>query len=132
MIYKFVHWLPTQNYLWLGLVEEASDDAPRCARSDTLATMVELTLGLALAVSTLFTLALMSLPTRCESHGSRKREAIGGKSQGQTTLTVQVLVLGDIGRSPRMQYHSRSFANHGVDVELIGYTGKGPTRQVAS
>ena len=33
----------------------------------------------------------------------------------------QVLVLGDIGRSPRMQYHTLSLATHGAYVDLIGY-----------
>ncbi|KAK2614076.1 hypothetical protein N8I77_000934 [Diaporthe amygdali] len=36
-------------------------------------------------------------------------------------VTAQVLVLGDIGRSPRMQYHALSIAKHGGTVELIGY-----------
>src|ERR1700761_3862019 len=35
--------------------------------------------------------------------------------------TVQVVVLGDIGRSPRMQYHALSIASHGGRVDLIGY-----------
>ncbi|KAI1817532.1 glycosyltransferase family 33 protein [Poronia punctata] len=35
--------------------------------------------------------------------------------------TVQILVLGDIGRSPRMQYHALSVAKHGSVVHLIGY-----------
>ena len=34
---------------------------------------------------------------------------------------VQILVLGDIGRSPRMQYHALSIAKHGGFVDLIGY-----------
>lgn len=38
-------------------------------------------------------------------------------------VTAQVLVLGDIGRSPRMQYHALSIAKHGGSVELIGYHG---------
>lgn len=38
-------------------------------------------------------------------------------------VTAQVLVLGDIGRSPRMQYHALSIAKHGGTVELIGYHG---------
>jgi beta-1,4-mannosyltransferase len=33
-----------------------------------------------------------------------------------------VLVLGDLGRSPRMNYHALSLANGGLDVELCGYT----------
>lgn len=35
-----------------------------------------------------------------------------------------VLVLGDVGRSPRMQYHAMSLASHGVRVTLVGYTGE--------
>lgn len=35
--------------------------------------------------------------------------------------SVQVVVLGDIGRSPRMQYHALSIAQHGGRVDLIGY-----------
>lgn len=34
---------------------------------------------------------------------------------------AQVLVLGDIGRSPRMQYHALSLAKHGKTVDLVGY-----------
>lgn len=34
---------------------------------------------------------------------------------------VCVVVLGDIGRSPRMQYHSLSLANAGYNVDIIGY-----------
>lgn len=36
---------------------------------------------------------------------------------------IQVLVLGDIGRSPRMQYHAISIAKHGRKVDLVGYKG---------
>lgn len=38
-------------------------------------------------------------------------------------LTVQVVVLGDIGRSPRMQYHAISIAKHGGRVVLVGFVG---------
>lgn len=34
---------------------------------------------------------------------------------------VQIVVLGDLGRSPRMQYHALSIARHGGQVDLIGY-----------
>lgn len=37
--------------------------------------------------------------------------------------SVQVVVLGDIGRSPRMQYHALSIASHGGTVDIIGYAG---------
>lgn len=37
---------------------------------------------------------------------------------------IQILVLGDIGRSPRMQYHAISVAKHGNKVDLIAYKGE--------
>lgn len=36
---------------------------------------------------------------------------------------VGVIVLGDVGRSPRMQYHTLSLLQDGCKVSLIGYTG---------
>jgi len=36
---------------------------------------------------------------------------------------VAVLVLGDIGRSPRMQNHAVSLAKAGWKVDLIGFRG---------
>lgn len=36
---------------------------------------------------------------------------------------VAVVVLGDIGRSPRMQYHALSLSKHSYDVKFIGYPG---------
>ena len=35
-----------------------------------------------------------------------------------------IIVLGDIGRSPRMQYHALSLASADFDVEMVGYGGK--------
>ncbi|XP_022180428.1 chitobiosyldiphosphodolichol beta-mannosyltransferase-like [Myzus persicae] len=35
---------------------------------------------------------------------------------------VCVVVLGDIGRSPRMQYHAQSLIHQGFDVDIVGYT----------
>ena len=34
-----------------------------------------------------------------------------------------IIVLGDIGRSPRSMYHALSFAENGYKVTLIGYGG---------
>lgn len=45
-----------------------------------------------------------------------------GSNSGEGVVTV--LVVGDIGRSPRMQYHSMSFAKHGYEVQHVGYGGK--------
>lgn len=41
-----------------------------------------------------------------------------------------VVVLGDIGRSPRMQYHSISLANEGYIVYMVGYAGSVPHSDV--
>lgn len=43
---------------------------------------------------------------------------------------VCVLVLGDIGRSPRMQYHAISFAREGFTVDIVGYPGSPSTREI--
>ncbi|XP_072035603.1 chitobiosyldiphosphodolichol beta-mannosyltransferase-like [Amphiura filiformis] len=37
-----------------------------------------------------------------------------------------IIVLGDIGRSPRMQYHALSLAKTGFDVDIVGYGGSTP------
>ncbi|KAF1963345.1 beta-1,4-mannosyltransferas-like protein [Byssothecium circinans] len=86
-------------------------------------------------LSTLFTTILLTLPSQYDPYKDKplvfKNEEgteieIMGKDgkkkayfkQGRTT---QVVVLGDIGRSPRMQYHALSIADHGGRVYLIGY-----------
>src|SRR3954468_7182157 len=38
-------------------------------------------------------------------------------------MRAVVLVLADLGKSARMQYHARALASSGVDVDLVGYTG---------
>lgn len=42
--------------------------------------------------------------------------------------TATVLVLGDIGRSPRMMYHAESLAKSGWDTYMVGYGGKKKSR----
>ncbi|KAF2157830.1 glycosyltransferase family 33 protein [Myriangium duriaei CBS 260.36] len=37
------------------------------------------------------------------------------------STSVVIFVLGDIGRSPRMQYHATSIAKYGGKVDLVGY-----------
>ena len=52
---------------------------------------------------------------------------------GEKPARVQVVVLGDFGRSPRMQYHALSLADsRGADVDVVAYTGSEPRREVAS
>lgn len=41
-----------------------------------------------------------------------------------------VLVLGDLGRSPRMLYHTRSLARSGHKVDLCGYDGAQPFDEI--
>lgn len=48
-------------------------------------------------------------------------KATSSGSIDEPKISVQVLVLGDIGRSPRMQYHAMSIAKHGGRVDVIGY-----------
>ena len=43
---------------------------------------------------------------------------------------VAIVVLGDLGRSPRMQYHALALAQTGTEVDLIGYAGSAPIRAV--
>ncbi|CAG8704815.1 19651_t:CDS:2 [Gigaspora rosea] len=46
------------------------------------------------------------------------------------TKNVTIVVLGDIGRSPRMQYHALSFAQNGWKVDLVGYDGAKPLTSI--
>ena len=53
-------------------------------------------------------------------------EKAKGSGASKPKRNVVVMVLGDIGRSPRMQYHSLSLANveeADVQVDFIGFKG---------
>src|SRR4051812_42659712 len=65
-------------------------------------------------VSIFLTAVILCLPSRYSPPTGNDRDKKG---------RVVVLVLGDIGRSPRMQYHAISLANNGWGVDLIGYDG---------
>ena len=43
--------------------------------------------------------------------------------KNNTKPRICIVVLGDVGRSPRMQYHALSCANAGFHVELLGFGG---------
>lgn len=66
-------------------------------------------LTLLVVISTLFTILLLLLPSQRDASDQQ--------------CTFQVVVLGDLGRSPRMQYHALSIAQHGGIVQLVGYRG---------
>ena len=46
-------------------------------------------------------------------------------------MRTAVIVLGDLGRSPRMQYHAVSLAEAGGEVDLIGLEGAPPIAAVS-
>ena len=40
-----------------------------------------------------------------------------------SSKSVVIVVLGDIGRSPRMLYHAQSFVSHGYTTHIVAYRG---------
>jgi beta-1,4-mannosyltransferase len=90
-----------------------------------------------LLVSTCFTILLLTLPSQYDPYEDKpfrvvdeqgnevevKNEHVATPLRWKQGRTVQIVVLGDIGRSPRMQYHALSIAKHGGRVFLIGYRG---------
>lgn len=87
-----------------------------------------LVLPLVLGLSTIFTIFLLTLPRQYDPSKDKPRQNPNKRGDDKKPLfkqgrTTQVVVLGDIGRSPRMQYHAISIAKHGGKVYLIGYQG---------
>lgn len=76
--------------------------------------MIETLITVAFCLSTTLTVLILLLPSQYEP-------SLAGQN---TKVTVQILVLGDVGRSPRMQYHALSIARNGGQVVLIGYIGR--------
>lgn len=101
---------------------------------------VAIALTVIVVLSTFFSILLLTLPrqydpytdkppTYVDEEGNRlqvKRRDGGDPVTWKPGKTVHVVVLGDIGRSPRMQYHALSIAKHGGRVYLIGYQGTSP------
>ena len=71
---------------------------------------IRMILTLLVVASTIVTVLLFLLPSPY--------------SESDPKCSVQVVVLGDLGRSPRMQYHALSIATRGGHVHLVGYVGK--------
>lgn len=105
--------------------------------SDKASRWFDLALYAILGLSTLFTIVLVTLPKQYDPYKDKPLRAVNDKGEeielkgkdGKKKVnfkagrTTQVVVLGDIGRSPRMQYHAISIAKHGGKVFLIGYQG---------
>ncbi|CAI6334950.1 unnamed protein product [Periconia digitata] len=90
----------------------------------------DILLYLVLGLSTTFTIFLLTLPRQYDSQKDKSPVSASDQKASQDAnqepyfkqgRTTQVVVLGDIGRSPRMQYHAISIAKHGGRVYLIGY-----------
>lgn len=105
--------------------------------SDKDGNLLSVILGVVVTLSTLFTALLLTLPSQYDPYKDKPLRFVGedGKEIKMKTKdekepilwkqgrSVQVIVLGDIGRSPRMQYHALSIAKHGGKVFLVGYQG---------
>lgn len=85
--------------------------------------MLQTLLTLTVAASTLFTIILLCLPSQYRGDEVNATSSESTGSSGASHVSIQVLVLGDIGRSPRMQYHALSIAKHGGRLQMIGYLG---------
>lgn len=105
--------------------------------------LFQVSLTIAVSLSTLFTVFLLTLPAQFdplrpgqlleddftnEDKQSAKRTGYAlfqdrkdGKGVLKTECSVQIVVLGDVGRSPRMQYHALSIASLGGKVNIVGY-----------
>lgn len=105
--------------------------------TEDFSNVFSIVLTLFVIASTLFTIILLTLPKQYDPYQDKSFKIVDeegkevelktkdGKDQPtwKQGKTVQVVVLGDIGRSPRMQYHALSIAKHGGRVFLIGYQG---------
>ncbi|PKX94907.1 chitobiosyldiphosphodolichol beta-1,4 mannosyltransferase [Aspergillus novofumigatus IBT 16806] len=80
--------------------------------------MIESLISVAFYISTAVTLLLFLLPSR---YDLRRSDRSKRNASNAAKTTTQILVLGDIGRSPRMQYHALSIARGGGQVDIIGY-----------
>ncbi|KAJ6157975.1 CAZyme family GT33 [Penicillium chermesinum] len=80
--------------------------------------MIETVISVAFVLSSVLTVLILLLPAQ---YDPRARS-----SDASAKPTVQILVLGDLGRSPRMQYHALSIAKNGGKVVVIGYAESDP------
>ncbi|OOQ87305.1 Chitobiosyldiphosphodolichol beta-mannosyltransferase [Penicillium brasilianum] len=88
--------------------------------------MIESLITIAFCLSSVLTVVILLLPSQYVPPRSSTGQAEKQKP------TVQILVLGDIGRSPRMQYHALSIARKGGKVVIIGYKESDPHPDIVS
>lgn len=83
--------------------------------------MIETYIRVAFWLSSLLTVIILLLPSQ---YGSQSAQKDSTSARDKSKVSVQILVLGDIGRSPRMQYHALRIAQRGGYVDIIGYNGQ--------
>ncbi|KAJ5206454.1 hypothetical protein N7491_002929 [Penicillium cf. griseofulvum] len=92
--------------------------------------MIETLIAIVFCLSSALTVLILLLPSQYQP------EQLGPPPTSNVTkkrkACVQILVLGDIGRSPRMQYHALSIAKHGGEVVIIGYNESDPHPDIIS
>ncbi|GLI80432.1 mannosyltransferase [Penicillium ochrochloron] len=88
--------------------------------------MIDSLITIAFVLSSALTVVILLLPSQYVPPRSSTGQAEKAKP------TVQILVLGDIGRSPRMQYHALSIARKGGKVVIIGYKESDPHPDIVS
>lgn len=92
---------------------------------------VDLAIALVFLALALFLLVALTLPYQHDAYQPEYLETksptpsadAATKERVKASTSVQVVVLGDIGRSPRMQYHALSLAKHNARVDIVGYLG---------
>ncbi|OLY84517.1 Chitobiosyldiphosphodolichol beta-mannosyltransferase [Smittium mucronatum] len=58
---------------------------------------------------------------RRRKHRRHKRKLFHFKKSNEKSKNVTIIVLGDIGMSPRMQFHAVSLAKNGFNVDIVAY-----------
>lgn len=84
--------------------------------------MIESLISIVFCLSSTLTVLILLLPSQYVPEELKPFSR--SKDHPKSKTSVQILVLGDIGRSPRMQYHALSIAKQGGDVVIIGYEGQ--------
>ncbi|KAJ5779868.1 hypothetical protein N7457_007588 [Penicillium paradoxum] len=92
--------------------------------------MIETLISIAFCLSSALTVLILLLPSQYELKQTGPSSKPSDTKRRKTS--VQILVLGDIDRSPRMQYHALSIAKHGGEVVIIGYNESDPHPDITS
>ncbi|KAJ5476881.1 hypothetical protein N7475_002610 [Penicillium sp. IBT 31633x] len=92
--------------------------------------MIETLISIVFCLSSALTVLILLLPSQYDPEQAESRT--GSNATKNCKTSVQILVLGDIGRSPRMQYHALSIAKHGGEVIIIGYNESDPHPGITS